>query len=163
MSLLNSNFSNGFEIVWSCEIDRYDVTSSVALFGFCTMMICAILKLCGIHFSWRHILKFCVINTISFFGDSFSAIGDILSIPGEFFGLIFLSIAWTTSSRMIGPIFSSCLYTMCGMKFRWISCGRNVCSSCLANRSTFLPVIIILQRENCDVRSLEAACFLPQS
>src|SRR6266550_2980956 len=101
---LRSSFSNSLEINGRSDIGLYDDTSFGGFPSFWSIMICAILKAKGTWLSLRHALNKYVNMTTPFLDSSFNTAGDILSMPGAFFGLMLVSISRAISIGVIGLI-----------------------------------------------------------
>src|SRR6266576_6287123 len=94
---LRNSFSNSLEIDGRSDIGLYDDTSFGGFPGFFSIMICATLNASGTCLSRRHALNRYVNMTMPFLDSSLSTAGDILSMPGAFFELMFVSISLAIS------------------------------------------------------------------
>src|SRR6266550_6654142 len=124
---LRRSFSNSLEIDGSSDIGLYDDTSFGGFPGFCSIMICATLNASGTCFSRRHALNRYVNMTTPFLDNSLSTAGEILSMPGAFFGLMFVSISSAISIGVNSLVGSLGRRLITGLISDWMSFGVDCC------------------------------------
>src|SRR6266576_1984958 len=105
--------------------------------GFCSIMICATLNASGTCFSPRHALNRYVNMTTPFLDNSLSTAGEILSMPGAFFGLMFVSISSAISIGVNSLVGSLGRRLITGLISDWMSFGVKTAARCWANSSAF--------------------------